>query len=133
MPPTPAREMRLLGLAFGATLVLSLVVLFLPEAPDGGVELPGADKVVHLLLFGLLATTALRRFGPRPGLLPALAAYAVASEVGQALVLPGRGGDVVDVAADLTGVAVGWAVAHAWARRGAGSVAATSAPDEVTR
>jgi VanZ family protein len=84
-------------------------VLFWPT--DGAEQpFPAADKVVHLVLFLLLAATARWRFG---GALPALAlvaVYAVVSEVVQGVALDERSGDALDVVADLVGAGLGWAV-----------------------
>jgi hypothetical protein len=56
--PAGARSgSRWAGLAFGATLLLSVWVLFGPTNPGDG-PFPGADKVVHVVLFALLAGTA---------------------------------------------------------------------------
>ena len=92
-------------------MLVSLVVLFAPSA--GGAGIPGADKAVHLLLFAALAATARWRFGALLPVLLAVAAYAPFSEFVQALALSGRSGDPLDVAADLTGAALGWV----WGRR----------------
>ena len=86
---------------------LSAVVLFSPS--DGGVSLfPGSDKLVHLVLFSLLAAATRWRFGARPVALTVLVAYAVASEVVQGVLMTTRSGDPLDVVADLAGVALGW-------------------------
>lgn len=87
-------------------LLVSLVVLFAPSG--GGSGPPGSDKVVHLLLFAALAATARWCFGALLPVLVAVAAYAPVSELVQALLLPGRSGDPLDVVADLVGVALGW-------------------------
>ena len=78
--------------------------------PTGGGDppFPGADKVVHLLLFALLSATARLRFGQAWWLLVLVSAYAVGSEVVQAVALDERSGDVVDVVADLLGAGLGW-------------------------
>jgi len=89
-------------------VLVSLVVLFGPSA--GGSGLPGADKVVHLLVFAALAATARWRFGAVLPALLAVGAYAPFSELLQALALSGRNGDPLDVVADLTGAALGWVV-----------------------
>ncbi len=91
--------------------LLSLVVLFAPSA-DGTPTFPSADKVVHLLLFALLAGTTRWRFGPALTGVGLVAAYAVVSELIQGLALPGRSGDPLDVVADLLGVALGWLLAR---------------------
>ncbi len=52
----------------------------------------------------------------RTVVVPVFAAQAVLSEVVQALLLPHRSGDVLDVVADLTGVALGVLVAVAVGR-----------------
>ena len=89
-------------------MLLSVYVLFWPSS--GGPQVfPQADKVVHAALFALLAATAGLRLGARPGVLLAVVAYAPASELVQALALPTRSGDPVDVVADLVGTAAGWA------------------------
>lgn len=101
---------------FAVAVVLSLVVLFTPQT---GVPTapPGTDKVVHLLLFALLAATG-RRAGLRAGpLLLGLAVYAGASEVLQATLPLGRAGDVWDALVDAAGAAAG-TVAHLARRSG---------------
>ena len=91
-------------------VVLSLYVLFTPRAGGEGL-FPGADKVVHAVLFGLLAATTRWRFGPALVALAAVAVYAVASEVVQGALLSTRSGDAYDVLADLLGAALGWLLA----------------------
>ena len=88
-------------------VVVSLVVLFAPSG-GGASPFPGSDKVVHLLLFAALAATARWCFGALLPALVAVAAYAPVSELVQALLLPGRSGDPLDVVADLVGAALGW-------------------------
>jgi len=89
-------------------LVVSLYVLFWPDPAGGSVGIRGADKVVHLLLFAALAATARLRFGSRVAALGGVAGYAAVSEVVQALLLSRRSGDLLDLVADLLGVALGW-------------------------
>ena len=93
-----------------AVLAVSAYVLFWPDpaGPDSG--LPGADKVVHALLFALLAATARLRFGPARAVLLAVVAYAAVSEVVQALLLSERSGDLWDLLADAVGALVGWSL-----------------------
>jgi VanZ family protein len=91
-------------------VVLSLYVLFTPRTGGEGL-FPGADKVVHAVLFALLAATTRWRFGAAASGLAAVAAYAVVSELVQALLLSARSGDPYDVLADLLGAAAGWLLA----------------------
>lgn len=88
-------------------VLLSLYVLFAPD-PGGAPRFTHADKVVHAVLFGLLAVTARWRCGTRTPVWLAVAAYAVASELVQGLLLDDRSGDPLDVVADLAGAALGW-------------------------
>jgi VanZ family protein len=89
-------------------LLLSLYVLFWPDPAGAGVRVPGADKLVHAVLFALLAGTARLRFGAARTVLAAVVAYAVVSEVAQALLLSRRSGDLWDLLADVVGAALGW-------------------------
>ena len=88
-------------------LLASLYVLFWPDPAGAGSGPPGADKLVHLLLFAGLATTACLRFGRTAAVVAAVAGYAAASELVQALLLSQRAGDLLDLVADLAGVALG--------------------------
>ena len=86
-------------------------MLFTPST--GGLALfEGSDKVVHLVLFALLAATTRWRFGPVAVALGVVCAYAVVSELIQGALLSSRSGDAYDVLADLVGVALGWLLAH---------------------
>ena len=89
-------------------LLASLYVLFWPDPAGAGSAPPGADKVVHLLLFAGLSTSACLRFGSSLGVVASVAGYAAISEVVQALLLSERAGDLLDLVADLVGVAAGW-------------------------
>ncbi|MBN9734541.1 VanZ family protein [Pseudonocardia sp. P1] len=91
---------------FVLAVLLSLVVLFTPAS---GVPTapPGTDKIVHLLVFALLAWTG-RTAGLRPWpLLGGLVVYAAASEVLQAALPIGRSGDVLDGLTDIAGALLG--------------------------
>jgi VanZ family protein len=91
-------------------------VLFSPTTPDEQ-RFYGADKLVHVGLFALLASTARLRFGR--GLL-LLLGYAVLSEVLQSTLPIHRDGGAADVVADVVGAALGWLGARpgpAWPRR----------------
>ena len=91
--------------AFAAAVLVSVVVLFAP-AGDVPSAPPGVDKVVHLLLFAVLAATG-RWAGLRPRPLAlGLAAYAGLSELLQAVTPLGRSGSAADLLADLAGIAL---------------------------
>ena len=108
----PGRRARTWAtVAFVATVLLSLWVLFWPSPSGGGLSFPGADKLVHAGLFLLLAVTARRRFGALPAVLLAVLVYAALSEVVQAVLLTRRSGDLLDVVADAAGAAAGWLLA----------------------
>jgi len=99
-------------MVFVGAVVANLVLLYLPW-PDGGSGLPHVDKVVHLLAFAAVAWSGLRARVPASWLLPVLALHAGVSELVQDLLIPGRSGDVADVAADLVGILAGSALARA--------------------
>ncbi|MGY1739758.1 MULTISPECIES: VanZ family protein [unclassified Blastococcus] len=88
------------------TVLVSLAVLFTPgdDVPSAP---PGVDKLIHLALFAALAVAG-RWAGVRPRPLAALlVAYALASEVVQALTPLERSGSVADWLADVLGAALG--------------------------
>jgi len=90
---------------------LSVVVLFTPESGVPSSP-PGTDKVVHTLLFALLAFTGL--YARIRHVLVALVVYAGVSEVLQQLITPlHRSGDVLDALVDVLGIGLGWAIAAA--------------------
>ncbi|MFI6101698.1 VanZ family protein [Lentzea sp. NPDC051213] len=98
-------------LLFVTATLLSVVVLFTPES---GVPTapPGTDKVIHTLLFALLAFTGLNAKISR--ILPVLVIYAGVSEVLQELITPlRRSGDWLDALVDVLGIALGWFI---WSR-----------------
>jgi hypothetical protein len=100
--------------AFVIACVVHLAALYVPWAAGPDTGIPGADKVVHLLLFAAVAYTGLRVGVPSRPLVAVLVVNAVLSEVVQHLVLPQRSGDAFDTMADLAGVALGaWAVRRA--------------------
>jgi hypothetical protein len=112
MPPGSLAGVRLGRAVFAGVVVVSLVVLFLPAGDVPGAP-PGVDKIVHAVLFLILAATG-RWAGLRPAVLvPALVAYAAGSEVLQGLAAIGRTASVLDWAADVVGVVAGLAL---WAR-----------------
>lgn len=117
---------------FVLAVVVQLIALYLPNPPSGG-GLQGMDKVVHAAiflapaLFGVLA-------GLRPVVLaPLLIAHAVASELVQHTLLPGRGGDPWDAVADVVGVAIGLAIGSALLLRMRGGRTAGPVPGEAPR
>lgn len=95
---------------------LSVVVLFTPAS---GVPTapPGTDKVIHTVLFALLAYTGL--YANISRILPLLVVYAGVSELLQHVITPlRRGGDVLDALVDVLGVALGWFIWRRSRRRG---------------
>lgn len=87
---------------FWGVFVLSLVS-FLTPGPDLPAGPDISDKVEHAAIFAVLALTGrLAGFAVRP-LLAALVAYAVTSEILQAVLPIHRDGDWRDVVADVTG------------------------------
>ncbi len=114
-PPVAGPAPRVAGGAATWTLagavLLSVYVLFVPQ-PPGAPVFPYADKVVHLAVFALLAAAVRWRCGPAWTGALAVAAYAGLSEGVQALALPTRSGDLLDVLADLLGGGLGWELAR---------------------
>jgi hypothetical protein len=95
--------------AFAVAVLVSLAVLFAP-ASDVPTAPPGVDKVVHGLLFLVLAFTG-RWAGIRQSVLGvALVGYAVVSELIQGLSPLDRSMSVGDWLADVVGVVVGLAL-----------------------
>jgi hypothetical protein len=101
----PVRR-RLAPAAFAAAVALNLAIVYAPSAP-GGPALPHVDKLVHLIVFALVAWSGRLAGLDMRWLLPLLAAHAVASELVQHYLLPDRSGDPWDVLADCLGVAIG--------------------------
>lgn len=101
-----ARTVMLWG-ALGLAVASHLWGLYSQGQP-GPPMFPGFDKVAHLGSFALVMLTGLL-VGYRPRTLAVvLVAHALVSEVVQHTLLPGRSGDVVDLVADVAGVALGW-------------------------
>lgn len=98
-------------LAFAAAVVLNLVAVYSPSDAGGAALFPYADKLAHVLVFGLVAWTGRLVGLPAVPLFAVLGVHAVVSEVVQAALLPGRAGDPGDVAADVAGVLLGLALA----------------------
>ena len=93
-------------MAFAISVLINVVVLYSPRAVSGG-GVPYADKLVHIVIFALVAVTGLCARLPLVWLVGLLVTQAVVSELVQHWFLPNRTGDPRDVAADLVGVAVG--------------------------
>lgn len=98
-------------LVLASSVLLQLVVLYWPRT----VSLRGGfpwDKVAHVVVFGAVVLAG-RWAGLRERpLWVVLAVHAALSEVLQAWALPGRSGDVWDVAADLAGTGLAILLLH---------------------
>jgi VanZ family protein len=105
----PGRTPRLRTgpLPFVLVVLVSVVVLFSPASATPSGLPPGADTLTHLVLFAALAWTGRRAGLPVGGLAVGLVAYAVASEVLQAVLPFGRSADPLDAVADVVGAALG--------------------------
>ena len=104
-PPLPDSRTRLRWF-LGAAFLAQCAALYLPLSGGGG-RIPGADKVVHLLLFAVVAWPAVRLGWRRRWVVPALTVQAVSSELVQHFLVAGRAGDPWDLVADLCGIALG--------------------------
>lgn len=105
---TPAAAGHRRQLAFGLACAVHLYGLYWPRPATGpGATLPYADKVAHVVLFGLVAYLAVRVGVPARWVIGVLIAEAVASEFIQHYLLPRRSGDPLDSLADVAGVALG--------------------------
>ena len=116
LPAVPARlrgrgVQTVLGCALLATVIGQLIVLYLPQPPDGLPLFPFADKVIHLGIFAAPTMLAVL-LGRGRVVIPVLAVHAPLSELVQGLFLPERGMDPLDAVADLCGVALGWWVGN---------------------
>jgi len=103
-------------LAFGVVLVVQLIVVYAPDGPAGP-QINGLDKVIHVFIFAAPAFAALMVGIRARWALCILAVHAPVSELIQHFVLPHRSGDVLDVMADLSGVALGGLAYLVWTRR----------------
>ncbi|MGY1824685.1 VanZ family protein [Geodermatophilus sp. SYSU D00079] len=117
--PTLAAHGALSRGVLAVAVLVSLAVLFAP-GDDVPSSPPGVDKLVHLVLFAVLAVSG-RWAGIRAGLLGALlVAYAALSEVLQGALPLERSASVADWAADVVGVLLGLLLAAGLLRRTAG-------------
>ena len=110
--------------ALGLAVAAHLYGLYTPGEPGASVWFPSSDKVLHFAGFAaptLLAVLLARHWWPAV----VFGANAVISELVQAWLLPGRDGDIWDVAADLSGVLAGLVVAW-WLHRRASATAGSS-------
>lgn len=115
-------------LCTGIWSVIMLLVLFLPGSvtPEVTPLIPHLDKLIHIGIFGvfswLLAMSFPISFAPKARierkqgalynrlqfyLLFGVILFALLSEIIQAYLIPGRGGDFWDFMADLIGIALG--------------------------
>jgi hypothetical protein len=93
---------------FAVFVLVSFAVLFTPapEVPSGP---EGVDKVIHLALFAALAVSGRYAGIPARVLAPALVAYGGVSELLQGLPGLDRSTSLVDWAADVGGIVLGYA------------------------
>jgi hypothetical protein len=97
---------------FGALVLLQCAVLYSPRSVDSPDDLP-LDKVVHALVFGLVAWAGVRAGVPTGWLVGLLVSNAVLSEVVQERLLAHRSGDPWDAVADVVGTVIGVFLARA--------------------
>lgn len=111
-------------------LLVQCVALYWPSIPAGTpADLPGADKVVHTVLFAV-ATWALGRVAGLRTAVVLMVVQVVASETIQGLLLPHRSADILDAVADLVGLGIG-AVVLQWPGRRM-EIDGNSADDEAS-
>jgi VanZ family protein len=103
--------MRTLWWSLGFMLVALITALSLLPIRGPDLNIPSGDKLNHAiayvvltLYFGQLVGTALRR---RLLLIAALIVYGISIEGLQSM-LPPRSAELADLAANLTGMAIGW-------------------------
>ena len=90
------------------------VVLLVPSSPSAATTWPYADKLVHIVLFAIFAIAWFRARTRWPLIAIGGVAVAVATELLQPLLPWPRRADPMDVAADIIGLAVGFACAVLW-------------------
>lgn len=100
-------------LVAGAALLLQTALLYWPRitGPEGGLPV---DKVAHLATFAGVAALGVWAGVPVRWVVLILVGQAVVSELVQAFLLEGRGGDPWDLVADLAGIVVGIVAAARW-------------------
>jgi VanZ family protein len=97
-------------------MAIQLVVLYSAHGLSGP-QVTGLDKVVHVSIFAAPALAALMAGISARWVLGILVVHAPVSELIQHFALPHRSGEVLDVVADLAGVAVGGLAFVVWSRR----------------
>lgn len=104
------------GMAFGLCF---LAILFLSLAPADATPAPdlGGDKARHALAYFVLTGLGLFAFGPRRALLAGILLLGAGIEIAQASMGFGREGDLLDLAANLSGEALALLLWLAWGRR----------------
>ncbi|MDX1442696.1 MAG: VanZ family protein [Gammaproteobacteria bacterium] len=90
----------------GGLLVLLVAVLSLSPGGDSPLPFAHADKLVHVSMYLALGAWLACLVRKSIALLLALAAYGIGLEFGQEFV-PGRGLDILDMLANVTGAALG--------------------------
>jgi hypothetical protein len=94
-------------LLFVIAVLVQLVVLYWPSAPELGPLVPFADKIVHGAVFGVAVWTGRRAGIPVWALVVIFGVHAGLSEVLQDRLLDDRAGDTGDLVADFAGIALG--------------------------
>jgi VanZ family protein len=107
-----------------AAVILTLTSIPASDlAPVGAFAFPGADKLVHVGMYGVLGALLARAVGVPPSprtlgrLLLGVLLFAAVDEWHQRFI-PGRSADVLDLVADLAGATLGVAAAARFLRRG---------------
>ncbi|MGJ5590301.1 VanZ family protein [Micrococcus lylae] len=100
-------------------VAVHLTVLYLPgeQVPEAGFQVPGLDKLVHVLAFGVPTFAAVVLGRSARWSLPFLL-HAPVSEWAQASLAAQRSGDPWDVVADVVGVLLGVLAGRRLLRRG---------------
>lgn len=117
-------KLRRVPLTLGLLAVAAQVwALYSPGSavPDLPLPIPGADKIVHALLFGVPVWLLLRANVRRLIVLPVALVHVAVSEIVQHRWIANRTGDVRDAAADLLGIGLGLWLASRAARGAAGA------------
>lgn len=102
--------------------------LYAPRPVDSAPEVPGLDKVVHLVFFAVPVWLLLRARVGTALVVAVFVVQAIFSEYAQWRWIPNRGGDPWDAAADLAGIALGVLL-----RKGVRATAGSDRPSRRTR